>query len=151
MVTALRVQTVATAGASGLLRMLRSVAAAVRCLGDEWTLTVALGDCGGPEGPDALLGEEVLAGPREILVGADVVFDYVPFMANTGHGAGQNLLAKRPAETLGTEGMQDLIVLLNPDTYLSPVCLGALVRVLGDGHRGHRRSPPDSARAPEGL
>ena len=133
MVTALRVQTVRYGGdAPGLLRMLRSVTAAARGLGDDWALTVALGDCGGPEGPDALLGDDVLAGAREILNGADLSLDYVPFLANTGHGAGQNFLAKRAAETTATDGTHDVIALLNPDTYLSPHCLEALVRVLED-------------------
>lgn len=133
MVTALRVQTVRYGGdAPRLLRMLRSLTAAARGLGRGWALSVALGDCGGPAGPDALLGDDVLAGAREILAGADVSLDYVPFMANMGHGAGQNLLARRAAETLATDGTDDVLALLNPDTYLSPNCLGALVGVLED-------------------
>lgn len=137
MVTALRVQTVRYGGdAPRLLRMLGSVTAAARCLGEDWALTVAVGDCGGPEGPGALLGEAVLAQAREILAGAGLALDYVAFMANTGHGAGQNLLAKRAPDTRKTGGKPDVIVMLNPDTYLSPNCLAALAGVLEDDSVG---------------
>ena len=136
MATALRVQTVRYGGDTrSLLRMLGSVTAAARGLGDGaagFELTVAIGDCGGPEGPDALVGEDELAEAREILARARISLDYVAFMTNTGHGAGQNLLAKRPTGSLRTVGERDVLVLLNPDTYLSPNCLATLVGALDD-------------------
>ena len=136
MAAALRVQTVRYGrDAPGLLRMLRSVTAAARRLREgaaDSALTVAIGDCGGPEGPDALVGEKVLTEAREILARADISLDYVAFMTNTGHGAGQNLLAKRTAGSLGAGGERDVLVLLNPDTYLSPNCLATLLGVLDD-------------------
>ncbi len=136
MVTALRVQTVRYGGEpGGLLRMLRSVTAASRHLGEatgDVVSTVAIGDCGGPEGPDALVAQEVLGEAREILDRAGISLDYVAFMTNTGHGAGQNLLAKRAAGAPGTGGERDVLVLLNPDTYLSPNCLATLLGVLDD-------------------
>ncbi len=136
MATALRVQTIRYGGeARGLLRMLGSVTAASRCLGDgtgDLALTVAIGDCGGPEGPDALVGEGFLTEAREILDSAGISLDYVAFMTNTGHGAGQNLLARRAAGALSPSGERDVLVLLNPDTYLSPKCLATLVGVLDD-------------------
>ena len=136
MATALRVQTVRYGGqAHGLLRMLRSVAAAARHLDGGTagpTVAVAIGDCGGPEGPDALVGEEVLTAAGEILDRAGIALDYVAFMVNTGHGAGQNLLARRAAGSLRTGGDGEILVLLNPDTYLSPNCLSTLVGVLDD-------------------
>jgi len=132
----LRVQTVRYGGdARGLLRMLRSVTAAARVLRDRvptWELTVAIGDCGGPEGPDALLDEVTLTEAREILSRAGVSLDYVAFRTNTGHGAGQNLLAKRAAGTRRNAAERDFLVLLNPDTYLSPGCLATLAGALDD-------------------
>jgi hypothetical protein len=136
MVTALRVQTVRYGGEPrGLLRMLRSVTAASRRLGDrasDLVSAVAIGDCGGPEGPDALVGKEVLLEAREILDSVGISLDYAAFMTNTGHGAGQNLLAKRASGASGTSGGRDFLVLLNPDTYLSPNCLATLLDVLDD-------------------
>ena len=144
MATALRVQTVRYGrDAPSLLRMLRSVTAAARRLGDGAAgrlgdgaaapaLTVAIGDCGGPEGPDALVGEKLLTEAREILARAGISLEYVVFGTNTGHGAGQNLLAKRAAGSPGTGGERDVLVLLNPDTYVSPSCLATLVGVLDD-------------------
>ena len=136
MATALRVQTVRYGrDAPSLLRMLRSVTAAAARLGDGTAglaLTVAIGDCGGPEGPDALLGEELLTEAREILARAGISLDSVVCGTNTGHGAGQNLLAKRAAGSPGAGGERDVLVLLNPDTYLSPSCLATLVGVLDD-------------------
>ncbi len=137
MVRALRVQTVRYGGeARGLLRMVRSVAAATRQLdgeADGLTLTMAIGDCGGPEGPDALVGEAVLTEARGILEGAGILLDYVAFMRNMGHGAGQNALAERSG---WTSGGRDVLVLVNPDTYLSPNCLVKLVGVLDDDSVG---------------
>jgi len=144
MATALRVQTVRYGrDAPSLLRMLRSVTVAARRLGDGaagrlddgaagLALTVAIGDCGGPEGPDALVGEKLLTEAREILARAGISLEYVVFGTNTGHGAGQNLLAKRAAGSPGTGGERDVLVLLNPDTYVSPSCLATLVGVLDD-------------------
>ena len=136
MTTSLRVQTVRYGrDAPGLLAMLGSVAAATRVLragAADWAVTVAIGDCGGPEGPDAVVAEEVIAEAREMFARADITFDYVSFMTNTGHGAGQNLLANRTAETHRTGGERDVLVLLNPDTYLAPNCLATLVGVLDD-------------------
>ena len=134
MVTALRVQTVRYGGGGpDLLRMLRSVSAAVRRLDDQVpTLTVAIGDCGGPEGPQAVLDERVLTEAREILAKAGISLDYVAFMTNTGHGAGQNLLAKGMVDSRRPGGEEDVLVLLNPDTYLSPNCLATLVGVLDE-------------------
>ena len=102
MATALRVQTVRYGGdGPELLRMLRSVTAAARQVDlatSSSELTVAIGDCGGPSGPDAVLSAQVLAEAREVLEEAGTSLDYVAFKANTGHGAGQNLLARRLAD-----------------------------------------------------
>jgi hypothetical protein len=134
--TTVRVQTVRYDGdAPGLLRMLRSVTAAARHLGDEApgsALTVAIGDCGGPEGPEVVVDDGVLTEAREILTRAGIPLDYVAFMTNTGHGVGQNLLARPTADSRPAGGESDVLVLLNPDTYLSPHCLTTLVRVLDD-------------------
>ncbi len=132
MATALRVQTVRYGGdAPDLLRMLRSLGAALRRFEGKATArayTVAIGDCGGPEGPHAVIDEKVLTEAREILSQVDASLDYVAFAANTGHGAGQNLLAKRVARHAGSDS--DVTVLLNPDTYLSPNCLATLIGAL---------------------
>jgi len=138
MATALRVQTVRYGGdARGLLRMLRSVTAAARQFdGGAAEVTVAIGDCGGPEGPDALLGEAALSEAREILTRAGMLLDYVAFRRNLGHGAAQNELAERAAGSDGTRDDRDVLVLANPDTYLSPNCLAKLVGVLGDDSVG---------------
>ncbi|MGA2806110.1 MAG: glycosyltransferase [Acidimicrobiales bacterium] len=140
MATTLRVQTVRYGGdARGLLRMLRSVTAATRQFGDgaaESTVTVAIGDCGGPEGPDVLLGEAALSEAREILTRAGILLDYVAFRRNLGHGAAQNVLAERAAGSDRTRGDRDVLVLVNPDTYLSPDCLATLVGVLDDDSVG---------------
>jgi hypothetical protein len=134
MATALRVQTVRYGGdAPDLLRMLRSVAAAARRLEAKATssaLTVAIGDCGAPEDPHAVLDEKLLTEARGILAKADLSLDYVAFMANVGHGAGQNLLAKRTSERRRPGDGKDVLILLNPDTYLSPDCLATLVAAL---------------------
>ena len=139
MATALRLQTVRYGGdARGLLRLLRSVTAAARHLGAgaaDVTLTVAIGDCGGREGPDALLGEAELSEAREILTRAGILLDYVAFGRNLGHGAAQNVLAER-AGSHGARGDGDVLVLVNPDTYLSPGCLATLVGVLDDDSVG---------------
>ncbi len=138
MAAALRVQTVRYGGdARGLLRMLRSVTAAARQFGGGAAgVTVAIGDCGGPEGPDALLGEAALSEAREILTRAGILLDYVAFRRNLGHGAAQNGLAERAAGSDGMRGDRDVLVLANPDTYLSPNCLAKLVGVLGDDSVG---------------
>ena len=141
MATTLRVQTVRYGGdARGLLRMLRSVTAAARQFGDgaaDSTVTVAIGDCGGPEGPDALLGEAVLTEAREILTRAGILLDYVAFMAEPGpwrrpERARRSGRRARPA----AGGDRDVLVLVNPDTYLSPNCLATLVGVLDDDSVG---------------
>jgi GT2 family glycosyltransferase len=119
--------------------MLRSVTAATRQFGDgaaESTVTVAIGDCGGPEGPDVLLGEAALSEAREILTRAGILLDYVAFRRNLGHGAAQNVLAERAAGSDRTRGDRDVLVLVNPDTYLSPDCLATLVGVLDDDSVG---------------
>jgi hypothetical protein len=134
MATAVRVQTVRYGGdAPDLLRMLRSVAAAAHGFEDHGSapaLTMAIGDCGGPEGPDATVDEEVLAEAHEILAKGGVSLDYVAFETNTGHGAGQNRLAERAAAGHRPGGEGDVLVILNPDTYLSPNCVATLVGVL---------------------
>jgi hypothetical protein len=134
MATAVRVQTVRYGGdAPDLLRMLRSVAAAARRVGTKATtpaFTVAIGDCGAPEDPHAVLDDKVLAEARGFLAKAHISLDYVAFMANLGHGAGQNLLAKRVTETRRAGSGKDVLILLNPDTYLSPGCLGPLLAAL---------------------
>jgi hypothetical protein len=99
-------------------------------------VTVAIGDCGGPEGPDVLLGEAALSEAREILTRAGILLDYVAFRRNLGHGAAQNVLAERAAGSDRTRGDRDVLVLVNPDTYLSPDCLATLVGVLDDDSVG---------------
>jgi hypothetical protein len=134
MATALRVQTVRYGGDDRrLLRMLRSVTAAARQFG---ALTVAIGDCGGPEGPGAVLGGAALTEAREILTRAGILLDYVAFGRNLGHGAAQNVLAERAAGSPDPGGDCDVLVLANPDTYLSPNCLAKLVRVADDDSVG---------------
>ena len=135
MATALRVQTVRYGGDTPeLLRMLRSVSAAARRVGTETSapeLTVAIGDCGGPSGPDAVLEAQVIAQAREVLENAGASLDYVAFKSNTGHGPGQNLLARRLDRSRPADP-DDVLVLVNPDTYLAPDCLAKLVESLGD-------------------
>jgi len=63
-----------------------------------------------------VVAEEVIAELARCSPRADITFDYVSFMTNTGHRAGQNLLANRTAETHRTGGERDVLVLLNPDT-----------------------------------
>jgi GT2 family glycosyltransferase len=136
MATALRVQTVRYGGdGPELLRMLRSVTAAARQVDlatSSSELTVAIGDCGGPSGPDAVLSAQVLAEAREVLEEAGASLDYVAFKANTGHGAGQNLLARRLADRSKPARDDEVLALVNPDTYLSPDCLAKLVEALED-------------------
>jgi hypothetical protein len=136
MATALRVQTVRYGGeAPRLLRMVSSVAAAARQLQGSTSvreLTVAIGDCGGPDGPDAVLEGPVLAEAREVLERAGVSLDYVAFDTNTGHGVGQNLLAARSPGP-GRTADDEVLVLANPDTYLTPKCLTMLLGALEGG------------------
>ena len=147
MAKALRVQTVRYGGeAPGLLRMLGSVAAAARQVQEATSvreLTVAIGDCGGPDGPDAVLDRSVVAEARELLEKAGVSLDYVAFKTNTGHGIGQNLLARRSPGPGRTAGDDDVLVLANPDTYLTPKCLTKLVGALeGDTAIAEARQIP---------
>ena len=63
---------------------------------------------------------------------AGASLDYVAFKANTGHGPGQNLLARRLADRSRPARDDDVLALVNPDTYLSPDCLAKLVEALED-------------------
>ncbi|MGO9557486.1 MAG: hypothetical protein ACLPQS_15795 [Acidimicrobiales bacterium] len=126
-----RVQTVRYGDdAPGLVRMARSLTAAVRHLREQdpsVQVTFAIGDCGGPKNADATVAESTLEELRELLEEAGVAFDYLAFGKNTGHGAGQNALA---AKSDAVEAA--ILVLLNPDTYVVPSCLATLVAKLGD-------------------
>jgi GT2 family glycosyltransferase len=111
--------------------------------------TFALGDCGGPHGADATLEPDVIDRLARIFDKASMAFEYRPFFANLGHGAGQNELAGLPGPRRGSPaatppttvlGMTDTesnqepqhLVVLNPDTYVVPDALFALLESLGD-------------------
>jgi hypothetical protein len=109
-------------------------------------VTFALGDCGGPEGSNATLESDVIDRLARIVDKASISFEYQPFFANLGHGASQNQLAElgpqrgpppgsRPGTALGImdgelHPMPQYLVMLNPDTYLLPDTLSALLASL---------------------
>lgn len=148
----LRIQTVRYGGQDGpLVRFVGSVAASVRVAHDRLGIDIAafaLGDCGGPEGVEATLEPDVIDRLARIFDKASISFEYQPFFANLGHGAGQNQLAglgaqrgspagSRPSSTFEVmDGELDqepqYLVMLNPDTYLVPDALSALLESLGD-------------------
>lgn len=93
--------------------------AAARSEGLVGRVVVRWGDCS----PRPVVAERDLADIRALLV--DVVDDvsYTHFEANLGSAGGSNALA-----ALGSE---ELVWVLNPDTYPSPTCVTELVRALG--------------------
>ncbi|MGH9296191.1 MAG: hypothetical protein ACRD0B_12735, partial [Acidimicrobiales bacterium] len=145
----LQVQSVRYGGSDeAMVRMVRSVAAESRTLfqgGETSGVTLVLGDCGGPQGPDDCLPPEARADLAGVLAhafaeagagavdgpetGTGVRFDYVAFGANLGHGPGQNRLAARAAGSAAPEP-PGVLVFLNPDTYLVPSCLHRLLEAL---------------------
>jgi hypothetical protein len=148
----LRIQAIRYGGQDGpLVRFVGSVAASVRVARDRLGIddtTFALGDCGGPEGGDVTLESDVIDRLARIFDKASISFEYQPFFANLGHGAGQNKLAglgpqrgspsgSRPGtafEVIDGELDQapEYLAMLNPDTYLVPDALCALLESLGD-------------------
>ncbi|MHB1988642.1 MAG: glycosyltransferase family protein [Acidimicrobiales bacterium] len=140
MTRAVRLQTVRYGGSEpGLLRMMGSLVAGVRCLRErapDVTATVAIGDCGGPGNAEAVIDPAVLGDIAVLLSDAGIELDYVVFATNTGHGHGQNLLARRAFDDGAPPRLDDIVVFVNPDTYLSPGCIAGLVGVLGDDSVG---------------
>lgn len=138
MATAVRLQTVRYGGSeAALARMLASLGAGVRSAerqGRPVELTVALGDCGAPGGAEATLPASLLEEAELALKAAGAAFEYEAFGANLGHGAAQNRLAGLGAGVARPAG--ELLVVANPDTYLTPDCLFQLVRVLEDESAG---------------
>lgn len=132
MPSTLHIQTVRFDGdGAALVRMVQSVAAAVtelRRRQPHWAVRLAVGDAGTAEDPDARLDDTVVDQLRTVAGDARIELDVDPFGANLGHGAGQNRLAARRAAT--ADG--DVLVVANPDTYLTPTCLTTLLEVLGD-------------------
>ena len=129
----LRVQAVRYGGGDGpIVRMVSSVvAAAVVARADRpgLTVTLALGDGGGPGGPSEVLGRGAVSELTEIAAAGGVALEHVAFGANLGHGGGQNRLF---SQLDGTPGEPDVVVICNPDTYLGPTCLAFLLACLED-------------------
>jgi hypothetical protein len=152
MIGPLRIQAVRYGGQDGpLVRFVGSVAAAVKVARDRLGIdgvSFALGDCGGPEGADVTLEPDIIDRLARILDKASISFEYRPFFANLGHGAGQNQLARLgpqrglPLLSLPSTAVEAVdgeldhepqyLALLNPDTYLVPDALCALLESLGD-------------------
>jgi hypothetical protein len=108
-----------------LIRLAEAIAAAMaqaRTAGIE-QVSVEFGDCSDPATIDTL--RDVLAAEL------DGVADHVatvPFGANLGSGGGSNALASRRDD--------DVIWVLNPDTYPSPRCAVELLNTLGGDRVG---------------
>ena len=135
---AVRVQTVRYGGDDrALLRLMASIVAAGRVARDRHaitSLTVALGDCGGPGGPDARLDNDVATRINEVLTAGDIAFEYVAFGENLGHGGGQNRLAELAGSTADHSPEGEHLMVLNPDTYLVPSALAELFAALNEDH-----------------
>jgi GT2 family glycosyltransferase len=115
---------------AGLTRLFRSLVAAVgnlRDRGGHVAVEVAIGDCGGTDGPDATLSEATLAALHELAAAAEISLTYVCFGENLGHGKGHNELARR-----ARPDHSGVVLTVNPDTYLTPRCLTALVSAFSD-------------------
>lgn len=115
---------------AALARLTGSLVAAMRNARDhvgDVGVTIAIGDCGGSDGPDATLPEGALTQLRNLAEGAGIALEYVSFGQNLGHGRGHNELAAR-----SRDDDAELVVTVNPDTYLAPRCLAALLAAFSD-------------------
>ncbi len=115
---------------AALARLIGSLVAGVRNLRDhvgDVPVAIAIGDCGGRDGPDATLPEGPLVALRGLAAGAGIALEHLSFGENLGHGRGHNALAALPCPA-GNE----LVLTINPDTYLAPRCLAALVSAFSD-------------------
>jgi cellulose synthase/poly-beta-1,6-N-acetylglucosamine synthase-like glycosyltransferase len=104
-----------------ILRLAEGIAATMaesRAAGVEH-VSVVFGDCGDPASIEELRAPLV----EQLGAVADHV-DTVAFGANLGSAGGSNALAARHAD--------EVIWVLNPDTYPSPQCAVELLRALGD-------------------
>lgn len=116
-------------------RLVAAVDAAAGPLAQQARVSLYLGDCtpeplypaGGPPSTGTARSLERVA--------------YLPFGSNLGHGQAQNRLAD--------EHRADVLVLLNPDSYLDPRALAELLRALHDpavGAAEGRQVPMESPR-----
>ena len=131
--TAVRLQTVRYGNeVSAILRTVRSIAASARLLRKrrgEVAVSIAIGDCGGPEGAGDVMPERAIAEARDLVSAAGAELEHLVYGTNIGHGAGHNRLAANLEESAGAEPA-DVLVILNPDTYVPPGFLASLVAVL---------------------
>lgn len=116
-------------------RLVAAVDAAAGPLAQQARVSLHLGDCT-PEPLYPAAGPAAAGTARSLEQVA-----YLPFGANLGHGQAQNRLAD--------QHRADVVVLLNPDSYLDPRALAELLRALHDpavGAAEGRQVPMESPR-----
>jgi GT2 family glycosyltransferase len=136
----IRIQSVRYGGDDDSLgRFIASVGAAVQVARDRLGVevqSVALGDCGSPDGPEATLPRSTVETLIQVLDGSSIPFEYVPFGKNLGHGGGQNRLSGVGHADSPSASAPDYLVILNPDMYLVPDALAEMLAAFRDPRVG---------------